>query len=397
MNRATEKKKILLFEFGRGGHSLVYLTKIASVALEVADKTGVASSINKEMLSLSDDTSPQFSSIKFMDPGTLWERRRVISGRLEESLYGALTGFSILRQLKREDWNDWRLFFTNFPPSRALFIRGFLSVLKFDWGAFLVNAPFLRNPSADRRVESLLSLKRCKSIFTLDEDRVGWIESRFPQARTTWLPDFAQLTWKDGAVAKAIREKARGRPVVLLIGRISERKGLSLYLKLSRNVSFQNVLFALVGKCELQGLSPQLRKEVVEDFQLQENAFFYGEEIDSEEEYNQVIKISSIVWLIYPGFTNSSNTLTKAGSFNVPCVALSDSLIGERVAKYALGSVVPDPSYESVERILIQALEDRKVLLENPDSKSIKFVNDFSEGAFVGNLSHGLRGFWEEN
>jgi hypothetical protein len=270
-----------VLEFGSGGHSLVYLKKITTVALAVADEITIASSINEDLLGAFGDATQDLESVRFLDSGNLWNRKRRISSRVEETFCGILTGLALRRQLGYRVSKDWKVFFSNFPVSRFLFLKGLLSVLRTDWAAFLVNAPFLRNSSSDRRTERLLRQKRCRKIFSLDEGRVDWIRSRFPQAQSDWLPDFSIVSTKDGILPKTLRAHARGRPIILLIGRISEKKGLSEFFDLASDDSLKRFFFAIVGKCEMPGLAPQTRDRLVNDFEPRENTFFFGEEIAS--------------------------------------------------------------------------------------------------------------------
>jgi len=390
---SNQETKLLVLEFGSGGHSLVYLSRIASVALNVGDRIAIASSINQSLIGAFHGSFENINSVQFLDPGSLWKRKKKVSARAEETFCGVLTGFSLRRQLGNSALRDWKIFFSNFPTSRFLFLRGLLSVFRGDWGAFLVNAPFLRNSLSDRRTERLLRRKQCRSIFTLDEGSIEWIKSSFPQAQSNWLPDFSVVSAKDGPIAKSLRERAAGRPTVLLIGRISGKKGLAAFLELSQEDSLRDFFFAIVGKCEMPGLSSWTRDRIVNHFHPRENTFFWGEEIDSEEEYNRIIQDSSLVWLVFPGFTNSSNTLTKAAFLKSPCIALADSLIGERVTRYSLGVTVREPIIDDAREVLL-SMRQWKILVRKDGSPAREdFLREFNEACFTERLESGLRVF----
>jgi hypothetical protein len=134
----------------------------------------------------------------------------------------------------------------------------------------------------------------------------------------------------------------------------------------------------------------------VNDFEPRENTFFFGEEIASEEEYNQIIEDASLVWLIFPGFTNSSNTLTKAAFLKTPCIALAGSLIGERIQRYHLGGIVQYPKVFELRRVLLEMTWAQDGTCENKNLERSQFLKEFTEMQFGKRLRSGLEVFLEE-
>lgn len=187
-----------------------------------------------------------------------------------------------------------------------------------------------------------LNSKHCKVIAVLDEgiaEELQDIKNKpvivFPDLADESLPDPNYL------VAQQIREKARGRKVIGLLGSLHKRKGLITLLEVSQKVLDQDYFFVFAGLLAETSFHPKELQKIQNIIQKNpDNCFFYLKRIPDEPQFNALVNECDIISVAYEQFPYSSNLLTKASVFQKPVIGTQDFCIGERVKKSNIGVTV---------------------------------------------------------
>jgi glycosyltransferase involved in cell wall biosynthesis len=187
-----------------------------------------------------------------------------------------------------------------------------------------------------------LNSKNCKVITVLDEgiaEELQNIKNKpvivFPDLADESLPD------PDYSVAQQIREKARGRKVIGLLGSLHKRKGLMTLLEVSQKIINEDYFFVFAGLLAETTFHPQELNKIQHIIQQKpDNCFFYLKKIPDGSLFNALVNECEIIFVAYQQFPYSSNLLTKAAIFQKPVIATEDFCIGERVKKFNTGITI---------------------------------------------------------
>ena len=176
---------------------------------------------------------------------------------------------------------------------------------------YMVHAPFHTDGSINA-----LDIKR--SIKYLKLDRMALTESNsehmniLDSNQIKLLPDFTDLRVPN---VPSIQKPKRTR--VLMIGVISERKGLKFLLDIIKSISQNLVEFMIVGPWDEQSERYQL--PILSSFS---NVIIINKFINDGPDFNSYILSSDIVFAAYDNHLHSSNVIIKANHFGVTfCVS----------------------------------------------------------------------------
>jgi hypothetical protein len=158
------------------------------------------------------------------------------------------------------------------------------------------------------------------------------------------VPDVAdlELPTEVPKLAADIREVAGSRTVVLQIGSITAHKGIPTLLDVIAAADPSRFFFALIGEVHWESFAEH--KSRIQAFYARppENVYLSQGYVKSERDYNGLIAACDILYAVYQNFDSSSNSLTKAAGLRRPILVSENSLMGDRVRRFNIGSVAPE-------------------------------------------------------
>jgi len=133
---------------------------------------------------------------------------------------------------------------------------------------------------------------------------------------------------------RKLKERARGRKVISLLGSINFRKGIKLLLESIPLLPKDEYFFLIAGK---SSLTAQQENDLRAFGESRNNCLFSLEKIPDESCFNALIAESDLIFAAYKQFTGSSNLLTKAAAFRKPVIVSRGLCMGRRVEQYGTG------------------------------------------------------------
>jgi len=150
-------------------------------------------------------------------------------------------------------------------------------------------------------------------------------------------------------LAERIREKAKGRTIVGIIG-LEPYKGVLPLVRIAKIADPNLFFFAFTGVYKPQMLEnlSVLEKEEIINFSedVPENCIWQTGSLQEGEDYNSVFCSFDIIYIVYRNFYSSSNRLTKASIFHRLVLASNNGCVGEDVPSYNLGAVADENNIE---------------------------------------------------
>lgn len=207
--------------------------------------------------------------------------------------------------------------------------------------------PYLRNQSSrentslrNRIYEAVLKFtlkKNCIGLTTLDEGAADVLSQKLGK-KVLRFPDCAEPNDNKRVTetASKLKKYASGRKIVGVVGVQAAWKGVFLALEAAAFLS-KELVWAFVGPDKKNEEETLLFRAAVQNLNERGYNIFTEMKYVSDDDYNNVIALSDIIWCVYPYHRNSSNTLAKAASGQKPVVAINHGLIGERVDRFNLG------------------------------------------------------------
>lgn len=198
-----------------------------------------------------------------------------------------------------------------------------------------------------RPVASPLLAANCRVVATLDESQLPRLERQVPGKRWLALPDFSPLetSGADPVFMRHVEEFAQNRKLVLIVGGMAPRKGLTTFLSMAAEWEDPRVCFAACGELQESWYSPH---DLAHIRQIAESTkgrvFFHPHRLPSEDTLNALIARSDAIFASYLNFANSSNIMTKAAHFEKPVVVSEGRCMAARVRAHRLGLVIPEGS-----------------------------------------------------
>ena len=236
-------------------------------------------------------------------------------------------------------------------------------IFPYHWTGLMVHPTWLFNKDKRgiKQVRRVFDSKYSLPLYMLNEDMCEEAK-RLTGKQFISFPDFADVRLRDECLCDdCIRirgEKERGKRIVALLGIMDKRKGIFNLLDCARKTSHDDILYLLVG----DSFSGESSKEV-DYFQRMireeglSNVLFIRRRIRGEGEFNTLVNLSDLVFMLYDNFPYSSNIMTKAAYFNKPVIVSDKGLLGRRVREYATGIAVDDNDHISIFRQMMHLLD----------------------------------------
>ena len=194
-------------------------------------------------------------------------------------------------------------------------------IFRYDWtGIYMCPYQFY----SPRRVhlpiikpERTLSAKNCRVITMLDEEMTKKLSAvlKKPVLHFPDITDEAPPILNHPILEK-IKEKARGRKIIGLIGGLSPRKGLKTFVEVASKAT--DKFFLLAGR--FAEAIDEETEEILKQAQKLENCLLHYQRIPDGEEFNAFINLCDIIFAAYIDFKYSSNIMTKAALFKKPII-----------------------------------------------------------------------------
>ncbi|MCA1985196.1 MAG: hypothetical protein LDL27_01815 [Desulfovibrio sp.] len=232
-------------------------------------------------------------------------------------------------------------------------------------------------PSTPARLEPYCALPSLRGLCLLDEGQGEAYAAALPGRHVALLPDitYAALPQVEPALVAQLKARARGRRIVFLGGSIGGQKNLARWEGLIRRADPSRWFFAMVGEVHANSLDPEESAALDRLTTAPPEHFWaHGAYVEDEREFNAVIAAASVIFAVYKRFAISSNMPGKAAALERPILAASGYLMGDRVARYGIGRVVP----EDDEAAMLAALEDLAAT-PVPAANFAAYREDFSE------------------
>jgi|GEM_PF-3573674 hypothetical protein len=167
------------------------------------------------------------------------------------------------------------------------------------------------------------------------------------------LPDVTdeQNSDKLSSLAEVVLKEANGRKIISLLGSLEKRKGIMQLLDVIQLMDQKKYFFLIAGK--LHGAFGEEETSRLKSIQSNsENCHIILDGIADENDFNSLIKITDIIYLVYLNFFHSSNLLTKASLFSKPILAQKGYCIGNRVDEFSTGITISDISVANIKNTL---------------------------------------------
>ena len=147
--------------------------------------------------------------------------------------------------------------------------------------------------------------------------------------------------------------KKPNQKIICLCGFLDKRKGLLTLLNSVLQLS-QDWVFLFAGPIGYDSFLVEQKKEVFEWEQYPPGNVFFINRLLSNQEINQVVIFSDIVYLAYENFFHSSNVQVKAAHFKKPIISGPRHLIANRTQRFAMGWCLPEITEQAVADLLNQ-------------------------------------------
>ncbi len=349
-----QKKNIILINSFIGGHHLLYLKKITEIIKSFNQNVIIFTPNSKEFKKNLKNSTLVYEynmlpkkkyKIKFLS--SFFNKMKQWK-YLNEAIKGTCSNLNLKPDLVFFCWFD--SYWLNIRMSYL--ILNF--IFKYKWIGLFFHPSFIRkNTNYKNKIGtnpySIFLNKNCQGIAILDEKIKEIFKSKIKK-NVYLFPDFTDtsLLKKDNKLLEEIKEKAKNRKIVSLLGSIDKRKNLILFLKCAKKLISKNLFFLIIGKFHENSFT---KKELLEiDLIINElkdkNCFIHLKRIEDENVFNSIINISSVLFIPYLKFYHSSNLITKAAAFKIPVIVSKGYLMEERVKKFNLGYVINPNSEE---------------------------------------------------
>jgi hypothetical protein len=254
-------------------------------------------------------------------------------------------------------------------------LRTAAPLFKRDWAGLHLHASEATGGSPGSLSDPLQS-PRLRGLAVLDPTLVSRLSSRIGGKPIVAFPDLVDAEVPapddpDNGLAKKILAFAAGRKIVSVMGHLKLVKGLEAFTQAAADPRLQDVLFFLGGEVALDGAPRPVRSALMRAWEQRPNIYAHLQRLD-ERPFNAALNASDLVYAAYVDFPFSSNVLTKAALFHKPIIVSDGHLMGERVATYKLGRVVPQRDGTAVAEAILSLLHNA------PDQKCSARYDDFA-------------------
>ncbi|MBD2101741.1 glycosyltransferase family 1 protein [Leptolyngbya sp. FACHB-261] len=213
-------------------------------------------------------------------------------------------------------------------------------VFPYQWSGLYFHPTYLRLEQERIPKNSALKSSSCSTVAILDEGVTEKLKDVMGGKPVITFPDFTDESSPDldFPVVGEIQRKANGRTIVSLLGSLQKRKGFLTLLEIAQRSTERDWFFVFAGYLNENTFSPQELARI-QDFveTTPSNCLFHFERIPDEPQFNALVDVCDILWVVYDNFPHSSNMLAKAAVFQKPVLASNTFCIGERVRQFQLG------------------------------------------------------------
>jgi len=244
--------------------------------------------------------------------------------------------------------------------------------------------------------EKNLSLPSCQSLLVLHPLYQYFLTKHTKISHTIYLPELVEINHLNSSnsetdassneinypLLEQIEKQAQGRRKVAILGNITPRKNILLFLKsvslLDPSQYFIIILGRLKGRDKPE-VSAQLPE--IEEYQdkLSTNSYIdFDYFITSESEFSCLLSLSDVVFLHYRDHPYSSNMLTKAMAHRKPVIVNRGYLMEKTVKQYNWREVV-EGNPDKIASV-IQEISDPNFQIEEQSYQS--FLEDHSPKSF---------------
>ena len=241
-------------------------------------------------------------------------------------------------------------------------------LFRFPWTGLYLNSRFFRLPGtlipfSDRPScpQKIFRLRSCRGVALLDPG----VEAPMRQLLGTGkavvsIPDFTDASLHDADATAAdpqaapadsagaqdlalkLRDFARGRPIVSLVGHLQRTKGLLAFTEAACSGAFDDVFFFLGGAINWHQIDGATQGWLLRQWEQRRNIYAHLQRVSQESSLNRILVQSDLIFAAYSDFPNSSNIVSKAALLRRPVLVSQGHRMAEVVEHYGLGESVPE-------------------------------------------------------
>jgi hypothetical protein len=242
------------------------------------------------------------------------------------------------------------IFYTYFDFFTAEFLEKFPEIdeiLGIPWVALLFDPK-------KKQIEEINKSFNCQGIGAVDEYSFDKL-NRELNFRVTLITDFVIQP------ANVDELKINGpKKTISLIGTLSERKNLDLFLSAAFSRKGKSYNWLLHGKLHTTNLKLITRLRIFRLKHFKQKNIKFNFSYSTESDFNQAIVNTSIMFLAYKNWVHASNLLTHSVLHRIPVIAFNNGEIGKLVNEYYLGAFLMDNKRKNVFQAL-DVLSDHKL------------------------------------
>ena len=204
---------------------------------------------------------------------------------------------------------------------------------------------------------------KARKIYFLDEEMSAQTKFRNSILKGSF-PEWGDVSSEKIPEIENLLKKPNQK-IICLCGFLDKRKGLLTLLNSVLQLS-QDWVFLFAGPIGYDSFLVEQKKEVFEWEQYPPGNVFFINRLLSNQEINQVVIFSDIVYLAYENFFHSSNVQVKAAYFQKPMIVGPRHLIADRTRRFGMGWCLPEITEQAVADLLNQI--DKKEIQRVVDS-----------------------------
>lgn len=232
--------------------------------------------------------------------------------------------------------------------------------------------------------ERTLTLTSCKSLLVLNPIYQTFFRKTCPNLDCLYLPELCVDELSNGFkpssdFAWSIKEKASGRIIISVLGALTKKKNLLLFLEFVTKLDSERYFPVVVGQLYKREYSQDEIEKINELVQkLTSTAFVKLDyHIPSETEFAHLIHLSDIIYIQYQNHPFSSNILVRAIMHRKPVIVSSGYLMEQTVKRYKW-QVVAQENCDN----LVEAIHFCTDKFQIDEECYQKFRTDYSEEKF---------------
>jgi len=238
-------------------------------------------------------------------------------------------------------------------------------------------------------IDFLAQSKWAASIAVLDAGIIDKLCSSLHGKHAVVFPDFTDELppAPHYHLAEEIISKAKGKMIIGLLGSLERRKGLLTLLKIAQHPSSCDWFFLFAGELAEQTFSAQELKEIKSFFDMpRDNCLAYFNRIPGDDQFNALVNVCDVLYVVYQGFLHSSNVVTKAATYGKSLMVSSGGYMEEVVKQFELGEVIPAEDVPSA-LVAMSKLNQREI-----SHRRLARMRDYSMLQSQDNLRQSLLG-----